>query len=303
MALIEQTLFGKVDKVKIAIDRIKSFEPISNGFMDEPYYVAYSGGKDSDCLRILFELAGVPYDLVHNHTTVDAPETVYYIRTIPKIQIIKPEITMWDLIVKNRMPPTRLARYCCSQLKERGGLGRFVSTGVRWAESVNRKKKRGGLEIQGSKAVNNIILNADNDESRRLFETCQIKGKRILNPIIDWSDNDVWELLGYYGCKSNPLYECGYKRVGCVGCPMNTRVKQEFERCPKYRQSYIHAFDRMITRNLADGFEMPTWKTGQDVFDWWVDRRKKIPAQLENQIVMLGMTENLMLNFSSSVFE
>lgn len=68
---------------------------------------------------------------------------------------------------------------------------------------------------------------------------------------------------------------------------MNTKAKQDFERYPKYKQAYIHAFDRMIARNSADGMDMPTWKTGQDVFDWWVDRNKKIPAQLENQTFIL----------------
>ena len=149
MALIEYTLEGKVDKVKKALTRIHNFDPSKEGTLaygggyGSKYYVAYSGGKDSDVLRILFELSGVPYDLVHNHTTVDAPETVNYIRTIPNIQISYPKITMWELIVKKRMPPTRLVRYCCEHLKERGGIGRFVATGVRWAESQNRKNKRG----------------------------------------------------------------------------------------------------------------------------------------------------------------
>ena len=173
MPLIEYTLEGKRNKVETAIRRIKAFDPIANGFMDTPYHVAYSGGKDSDALRILFELAGVRYDLVHNHTTVDAPETVRYIRSIPGIQISYPDISMWALIVKKRIPPTRLIRYCCEILKERGGKGRFVATGVRWSESVSRKNKRGSVEILRRK--NSLILNADNDESRRLFETCTLK--------------------------------------------------------------------------------------------------------------------------------
>lgn len=107
-----QTTFLNWNKERIALERIKSLDPIAHGYMDTPYYVAYSGGKDSDVLRILFELSGVKYDLVHNHTTVDAPETVYYVRSIPGVIISKPEITMWDLIVKRRMPPTRIVRYC-----------------------------------------------------------------------------------------------------------------------------------------------------------------------------------------------
>lgn len=74
------------EKVQKAIDRLKAFEPA-----DEPYYLCYSGGKDSDCIRILADLAGVKHDIVHNLTTVDAPETVRYIKSIPNIQIEKPK--------------------------------------------------------------------------------------------------------------------------------------------------------------------------------------------------------------------
>lgn len=45
------------EKVQKAIDRLKAFEPA-----DEPYYLCYSGGKDSDCIRILADLAGVKHD-------------------------------------------------------------------------------------------------------------------------------------------------------------------------------------------------------------------------------------------------
>lgn len=285
MSLIERRLDGTTNKVKQAIARIRSFDPLAMGIMDEPYYVAYSGGKDSDAIRILFELSGVKYDLVHNHTTVDAPETVRYIRSIPSIQISYPEITMWELIVKNRMPPTRIARYCCSYLKERSGENRFVATGVRWAESSKRKAQRGGVEILASNRKKNLILNADNDESRSMIEFCQMRGKRLLNPIIDWSNDDVWEFLNYYGCESNPLYQCGYSRIGCIGCPFagSKRQQEEFIRYPKYKENYIRAFQRMITAAKQEGFQFKTWETGQDVFDWWLNDDKK-PEIDENQL-------------------
>lgn len=263
-----------IDKEKIAIERIRTFEPISNGFMDKPYYVCYSGGKDSDVLRILFELSGIPFELVHNHTTVDAPETVRYIRSIQNIKIEYPELTMWELIVKKGMPPTRVIRYCCSELKERGGRGRFISTGVRWAESVRRKSIR-SLEIIKSKNKDKIILSADNEESRKMLENCQIKGKMALNPIIDWSDSEVWEFLNFYGCKSNPLYQCGYKRIGCVGCPMSTKQTEVLNRYPKYKANYIRSFDRMLIERKEKGVDCKSWKTGLDVYDWWVQKVKK----------------------------
>lgn len=130
------------EKERIAIERLKAFEP------DEPYHLCYSGGKDSDVIRILAQLANVKHELHHNLTSVDAPETVRYVKSIPDMHIDIPHdkdgnrVSMWSLIVKNGIPPTRLIRYCCSKLKEKGGEGKLKITGVRAAESVARKKKR-----------------------------------------------------------------------------------------------------------------------------------------------------------------
>ena len=35
------------EKERIAIERLKAFEP------EDGYFLAYSGGKDSDCIKIL----------------------------------------------------------------------------------------------------------------------------------------------------------------------------------------------------------------------------------------------------------
>lgn len=102
-------------KEERAIAYLKTFEP------PEGYYVCESGGKDSAVIRTLCQIAGVKHELHHNLTTVDAPETVQYVKKIPGIIIRKPEKTMWQLIVDRCIPPMRLARYCCEELKESGG--------------------------------------------------------------------------------------------------------------------------------------------------------------------------------------
>ena len=146
-----------------AIDRLKTFEPT-----DEPYYLCYSGGKDSDVIRILADLAGVKHELHHNLTTVDAPETIQYIKSIPSVIIDKARYTdgshktMWNLIPIKRMPPTRIVRYCCQELKEQGGKGRLKVTGVRWAESKNRKDNQGGVTIIGKPKTVQKQLTEDN---------------------------------------------------------------------------------------------------------------------------------------------
>ena len=152
-----------IKKEKRDIDCLRTFAK-----EDEPYYLCYSGGKDSDTIRILADLAGINYEIHNNHTTVDSPTTVRYIKEVlnkygsrkydaenktatygEKAFIHMPELTMWQLIVKKQMPPTRIARYCCEKLKEKGGKGRRKITGVRWEESNNRKNNHGLVTIIG----------------------------------------------------------------------------------------------------------------------------------------------------------
>lgn len=266
-----------------SIEILKSFEPVT-----EPYYLCYSGGKDSDVIRILADLAGVNHDIVHNHTTVDMPETVRYVRSIPNVIINYPDKSMWQLIVDKSMPPTRLMRYCCSELKERGGKGRVKITGVRWAESNNRQSNADVVKIIGKPKTTQkfaddigadykvtkqqgLILNDDNDESRRMVEHCYRTTSTMINPIVNWSDDDVWEFLKYYGCQSNPLYQCGFQRIGCIGCPIAGKHRYtEFGLYPKYKNLYIKAFDRMLARRKELG-KSSDWQTGEEVFKWWMN--------------------------------
>ena len=79
--LVEQTLYGTVDKVAEAIHILREYEP------DEGYYVAFSGGKDSLCVYWLTKIAGVKADYHYSFTTVDPPELIKFIRTFDDVQI------------------------------------------------------------------------------------------------------------------------------------------------------------------------------------------------------------------------
>lgn len=284
-----------IEKEKRAIEYLKAFQP-----QTEPYYLCYSGGKDSDTILTLADLAGASYEAVHNLTTVDAPETVNFIRSQPKIRIDHPEITMWDLIVERKRPPTRLARYCCETLKEQGGKNRVKITGVRWDESTNRKESAGLVKVIGKPktmqkqadkmGVNyrvtkkkGLVLNDDNDESRRFVERCYRTTSTMVNPIVDWSDDDVLEFLCHYGVKINPLYQakevsgkyvcCGEKRCGCICCPLQgfDGMKADLIKYPKYRNNYLRAFDRMLKYRNSLGLKTTElWADARSVMMWWV---------------------------------
>lgn len=267
-----------ISKVDLAIRRLKAFEP------PDGYYVAFSGGKDSQCVYHLCKMAGVKFDAHYARTSVDPPELVYFIREhYPDVEEMcqhysdgKPQhyypdgrpkpMTMWSLIEDHTIPPTRKARYCCSSLKEPGGAGRVVVTGVRWAESANRKNTHGTVDIQqrpkstirkaneiGANYLLNkhgeVIMNDDNDANRKMVESCYRTQKTMLNPIVDWDDEDVWNFLNNVAKVPHcSLYDEGFKRLGCIGCPLAgaKNMRRDFERWPKYKENYIRAFQRMI---------------------------------------------------------
>lgn len=275
-----------MDKEHKAIERLKLASDMSLKLYRQPLVITYSGGKDSDVMLHLAEASGIPFEVLHSLTTADAPETVRHVySTFHRIEQkgikcnvdkhVQPDgsrLTMWNLIPRKLMPPSRVARYCCAVLKEGGGKGRMISTGVRWAESAARKKNRGALEVQSSQKKKSLILINDNDKDRLLFETCQMKGKRICNPIVDWADEDIWEYVGAEKIKMNPLYCEGFRRVGCIGCPMagwKTRT-MEFARYPQIRAAYIRSFDRMLAERRRRG-KSSQWQTGLDVYHWWME--------------------------------
>lgn len=260
--LKESTLFGKVNKVKVAMNRLRLHEP------PEGYYVAFSGGKDSCVVLDLCKRAKVKYDVHYNVTTVNPPELTRFIRQYhPDAweERNKPEIDMWHLIPEKRMPPTRIARYCCEYFKERGGAGRLVVTGVRHAESARRAK-------------------------RKMVETCNVhRDKRYIHPIIDWSDAEVWEYIHTNNVPYCKLYDEGEKRIGCIMCPYQGQkgMKRDAARWGQYAKAYEAAFQRMIDKRRADG--LPTqWETGADVMRWWIGEDHKLKEN-DAQITLFGL--------------
>ena len=269
-----------------AILRLQEAAQMSQQIYEKPLMIAYSGGKDSDVLLHLAIKAKIPMEVVHSHTTVDMPETVRHVRdvfhrlenqgiscTVQMPTYKGKSVTMWTLIPLRGMPPTRIARYCCSVLKENTGKNRFIATGVRWNESARRKKTRGIYEKNNKVPSRRIILTNDNDDTRRLFENCTLKAKRTVNPIIDWSDRELWDYIHAEQIDICKLYDCGFHRLGCIGCPLSGKRNRlrVFEEYPTYKRAYIRAFDKMLDVLKAKGLQAG-WKTGEEVFEWWISK-------------------------------
>lgn len=282
-------LYGR-DKVDKAIMRLQTYEP------KEGYYLCFSGGKDSCVIKALADMAGVKYDAHYSVSSVDPPELVRFIKEvhpdvifdIPKDKNGRP-VSMWTLIANDTMPPTRIARYCCRYLKENGGKGRLKVTGVRWGESVNRKNSHSEVTFTDKKTLKIIeeeldemdyavtkkgtaVLRLDNRENARIVEMCYKNHTTMVNPIIDWTEEEVWEFLKENHIPYCSLYNEGFKRLGCIGCPMGRKEQRlyEFERWSKYKNLYLIAFGKMLEQRKARDRE-ELWTTPEEVMEWWID--------------------------------
>lgn len=247
--LIEKNLFGTVDKVSEALELLKKYEP------PEGYYVCFSGGKDSVTVLDLVKRAGVKFDAHYHIITLEPPELIPFIQeNYPEVEITIPELDIYDLIIKYGIPPLRQVRYCHRELKAPYGQERFKVTGIRAEESAARRR-------------------------RNIFEVDKYGGGYFLNIIYRWTEADIWEYIRKFNVKYCHLYDEGRKRLGCLFCPFATQkqMQEDLKNYPDIAEQLIIACQKGIDARLAKGLSEGKYKTGAEMFQWWInhDKRKK----------------------------
>lgn len=127
------------------------------------------------------------------------------------------------------------------------------------------------------------MLNDDNDEARRAVEVCFRTRKTLVNPIIDWSDDEVWEFIRKYDVPYCELYDMGAERLGCIGCPMSGKkqIEEDFEKYPKYKEQYLRCLDVIYENRCKKGLQnMSKWESGEDIFNWWIGNSTGAKGQM-----------------------
>ena len=250
------------EKVSQAILFLQMHENLALSNHPEGYYLAYSGGKDSTVLLALAKMAAVKHVPYYNQTTIDPPELVRHIQEQENIIWNRPDMNLIWAMTGTNGPPTRLNRWCCKKYKEQGGDGRLKLIGVRAAESNNR-----------AATWREIIPNRN--------------GGTILCPILYWTDEDVWTFIRHFNLSYCSLYDEGFTRLGCVGCPMSGKkgVRRDFERWPGFERLWKLGFQKYFQRwkgvPRRDGKPraIEKFNSWQELWDWWISREKWKPAE------------------------
>jgi len=247
------TLEGKT-KDLVAIERIHEYAKLS----DLPLYIASSFGKDSEVATHLVIRSGVPYEIHNQVTGIDPPELVYFGRKYhPEAIRHYPKESIWKLIERKGLP-TRRNRWCCQLLKETGGIGRFVITGIRHEESA-RRAKRPMIEIR--------------------------KRKSFLHPIIDWTLLDVWSYIETNNLPYCSLYDTSFDRLGCIGCPLSSNQSYEFKIYPKIAEAWHRATLRCFEKR-KDLHTISRFKDGEQMWRWWLSGKRIDHFTGENMVQM-----------------
>ena len=142
------------------------------------------------------------------------------------------------------------------------------------------------FSLEHTDEVHREALERENEPNGSVWDCTLIKVMRdkndtVVNPIYEWSDSDVWDYLKRGGWKYNPMYDMGYHRVGCIGCPLATykQKMKEFADFPTFKKHYIEAFDEMVKVRKENGKDDTAkygnqWESGEAVFNWWIEEYK-----------------------------
>lgn len=254
-----------------SINLIKKAENLALHLSPEHgFWVAFSGGKDSQVMYELVKMAGVRHTAIYNVTTNDPADNVRFIKKYyPEVQMLVPKESLLQMISHKGLP-SMFRRYCCERLKERTGAGHVVVTGVRREESLKRAAYAEFSKMQSDiPADKRKSYNLDSMEERN-FECVKGKDKFLVHPILEWKETDIWAFLRLFNIPINPCYDL-HRRVGCVICPfaLKGQITTYLKSHPKLRTALLHSIQAYIDRS-PDTAPFPD---AEVMFEWWLSKK------------------------------
>lgn len=291
---LQRASAGLRRKMLYSIELLRKAEKIAMNYdKDGGFFLAFSGGKDSQALYHIAELGGVKFKAHMNLTSVDPPEVIRFVKKCyPDVELVKPKESIYSIAIRRRILPTMRVRWCCAEFKESAGAGKVTLIGIRHEES-SRRAKRNEVEISSRKFSGTLdgleeyrqeqkakkarkksqkdgvnMMNADQEQTLGCIHG---KESLLISPIIHWTERDVWEFLNQVVQVAHcELYDEGWRRLGCICCPMSSAKHKRMEelRWPHVKRNWIKAIKAIRNgegyskKNIFGGTSEPTGDYG-----------------------------------------
>lgn len=281
-------------KMLHSVELLQKAEKIALNYdAEQGYFLAFSGGKDSQALYHMAQLAGVRFQGHMSLTSVDPPEVIRFVKkNYPEVELIKPNKSIFQHAIEKNILPTMRVRWCCAEYKEGTGAGKVTLIGIRKAESA-RRAKRNEVEISNQKFSGDLAgleeyrqeqkakrmkrkskkdgVNITNADEEQTLGCIQGKESLLISPIIHWTAQDVWEFLNdVVRVPHCTLYDEGWTRIGCIGCPISSYKQKmlENERYPHVKRGWIRAIKAIRNGGVF-----------QNEYIWWNIRKDWTPLR------------------------
>lgn len=265
-------------KLQHTIELLRKAERLALAYDSEDgFFLAFSGGKDSQALYHSAMLAGVKFKAHMNFTSVDPPQVIRFVReNYPDVVTHAPKWSIYERAVQRGILPSMRIRWCCADFKEAAGAGKVTLIGIRKSESV-RRSKRHEVEVSDKRFSGDLegFMQWREDEIKRKEEKLLRKMKRegkkvnedyfsankenevrcingkdsiLISPIFEWTEQDVWYFLNEVAKVPHcELYDKGYRRIGCILCPMSQQKQKirELKDFPHVKRGWINAIKKI----------------------------------------------------------
>lgn len=235
----------------IAQEAIQYVQQVASNYELEDMMVSFSGGKDSTVTSHLVNRALGTNKVLHifGDTTLEFPYTIDYKKRFKnneesqgvRVLTAKNREKNFEKLCDIVGPPSRVMRWCCTVFKI-GAIQKTISSAF--------KDKTRILSFQGIRHSESATRSKYDRES----DSPKITKQKVVSPIIDWIDFDVWLYLLTTEIDFNDAYRLGWTRVGCWCCPNNGNWS-EFLAKVHMNEKYSHWHDMLV--NFAASIGKP----------------------------------------------
>ena len=255
--------FVKINKAHLNMITFEAIEYIRNltANKDEgDMFVSFSGGKDSTVTSHLVRNALPDKSIIHIYgdTTLEYPTSEVYVKRFrrdnPTVPLLVAKNKDQDFFNLSEVigPPARMLRWCCTVFKT-GAITKKIDSTFKDAKQV--------ITFQGIRRNESNSRNKYDKES----SNSKIKKQLAVNPIIDWTDFDVWLYILSNNIDFNDAYKQGFSRVGCWCCPNNSSWSEFLSAI--YMNDKYNEFRKILYR-FAEKIGKPDWKDYIDNGEW-----------------------------------